>query len=41
VVASKRLSDHPEAARMKGSLRAGQLWSLDPEREWVLRDQAA
>lgn len=35
-VASKRLSDHPEAAKMKGSLTAGQLWSLDRERDWVL-----
>jgi predicted ATPase len=35
-VASKRLSEHPEAARTKGVLRAGQLWSLDPEREWFL-----
>lgn len=35
-VASKRLSQHPEAARTKGSLSAGELWSLDPERKWVL-----
>jgi predicted ATPase len=40
-VASRRLSEHPEAQRMKGSLRAGQLWSLDPEREWVRGDKAA
>jgi hypothetical protein len=32
----KRLSEHPEAAKTKGVLSAGQLWSLDPEREWVL-----
>lgn len=36
-VASKRLSAHPEAERTKGTLKAGQLWSLDPERDWVLR----
>ncbi len=35
-VASKRLSEHPEAARTKGALSAGELWSLDPERKWVL-----
>jgi predicted ATPase len=36
-VASKRLSEHPDAKKMKGSLTAGQLWSLDEERNWVLR----
>ena len=36
-VASKRLSEHPEAEKTRGTLRAGQLWSLDPERDWVLR----
>jgi len=35
-VASKRLSEHPDAKKMKGSLTAGQLWSLDEERTWVL-----
>lgn len=40
-VASKRLSLHPEFKRMQGTLGAGQLWSLDPEREWVLGNQAA
>lgn len=35
-VASKRLSEHPDAEKMKGSLTAGQLWSLDEERSWVL-----
>jgi hypothetical protein len=35
-VASKRLSEHPDAEKMKGSLTAGQLWSLDEERNWVL-----
>lgn len=41
VAVSKRLSDHPRAARSQGSLSAGQLWSLDPERDWVLGDRAA
>ncbi|HEX4417153.1 MAG TPA: AAA family ATPase [Kofleriaceae bacterium] len=36
-VASKRLSEHPEAEKTRGTLSAGQLWSLDPERDWVLR----
>jgi predicted ATPase len=36
-VASKRLSEHPEAERTRGTLKSGQLWSLDPERDWVLR----
>ncbi len=36
-VASKRLSEHPDASAMKGSLTAGQLWSLDEERNWVLQ----
>jgi predicted ATPase len=36
-VACKRLSQHPDAERTKGTLKAGQLWSLDPERDWVLR----
>ena len=36
-VASKRLSEHPDAEKTRGTLRAGQLWSLDPERDWVLR----
>lgn len=35
-VAVKRLSEHPDAERMKGALSAGQLWSLDPEKNWVL-----
>jgi len=30
-VVVKRLSDHPEAEKMKGALSASQLWSLDPE----------
>jgi len=36
-VASRRLSEHPEAENTRGTLKAGQLWSLDPERDWVLR----
>ncbi len=36
-VASKSLSEHPDAAKMKGTLRTGQLWSLDAERDWVLK----
>ena len=36
-VASRRLSEHPEAEKTRGTLKAGQLWSLDPERDWVLR----
>ncbi len=36
-VASRRLSDHPEAEKMGDSLTAGQLWSLDRERDWVLQ----
>jgi predicted ATPase len=36
-VASRRLSEHPEAQRTRGVLKAGQLWSLDPERDWVLQ----
>ena len=36
-VATKQLSAHPEAERTRGTLKSGQLWSLDPERDWVLR----
>jgi predicted ATPase len=35
-VASKRLSEHPDAETARGSITAGQLWSLDEERRWVL-----
>ena len=38
-VAVKRLSEHPEAARMKGALSAGQIWSLDPEKSWVAEEK--
>jgi len=34
-VATKSLSEHPQAAKMKDALSAGQLWSLDPEADWV------
>ena len=37
-VRSKPLAAHPEAERSKGTLTAGQLWSLDPERAWVLKE---
>ena len=40
-VASKRLSSHPEAERMKGSLTTGQLWTLDPEQSWVIDEGKA
>lgn len=36
-VASKRLSEHPEAQKSPGSLRTGELWTLDAERDWVLK----
>jgi predicted ATPase len=35
-VATRPLSQHPEADRMKGSLSAGQIWTLDPEERWVI-----
>lgn len=34
-VAAKPLSDHPDAPRVNGSLKAGELWTLDAERDWV------
>ncbi|MDC0710102.1 ATP-binding protein [Stigmatella sp. ncwal1] len=34
-VACKLLSEHPQAAEVRGSLTSGQLWSLDPESRWV------
>jgi predicted ATPase len=36
--ATKRLSEHPQAAQSAGALTAGQLWSLDPERRWVAEE---
>ncbi|MDI3285575.1 ATP-binding protein [Polyangium sp. 15x6] len=38
-VAHKRLSDHQEAA--SGVLTSGQIWSLDPEEEWVASEEKA
>lgn len=34
-VASKPLSEHPDAPKMNGALKAGELWTLDAERDWV------
>lgn len=34
-VAAKPLSEHPGAPRVNGSLKAGELWTLDAERDWV------
>jgi predicted ATPase len=34
-VAAKPLSEHPDAPRVNGSLKAGELWTLDAERDWV------
>lgn len=34
-VASKPLSEHPDALKVNGSLKAGELWTLDAERDWV------
>jgi predicted ATPase len=39
-IAVKRLSAHPDAERSKGTLSAGQIWSLDPE-EWVAKEKTA
>lgn len=39
-IAAKRLSEHPDAERSKGTLSAGQIWSLDPE-EWVAKEKTA
>lgn len=35
-VASKPLSRHPDAPKMTGALKSGELWTLDGERDWVL-----
>jgi len=35
-VASKPLSAHPDAPKVNGALKSGELWSLDGERAWVL-----
>jgi len=34
-VASKPLSEHPDAQKTNGALKAGELWTLDAERDWV------
>lgn len=34
--AAKRLSEHPDAERLRGTVTAGQLWTLDDEQHWVL-----
>lgn len=34
-VASKPLSEHPDAPEVSGALKAGELWTLDAERDWV------
>jgi predicted ATPase len=34
-VAAKPLSEHPDAPGVNGSLKAGELWTLDAERDWV------
>ncbi len=38
-VATRPLSEHPDAAKMKGALTTGQLWTLDQERTWVIEGQ--
>lgn len=40
-VATRPLSEHPEATRMKGALTTGQIWTLDQERSWVLEGQTS
>jgi predicted ATPase len=39
-VVVRPLSDHPDAQRAKGTLSAGQIWTLDPE-SWVVSPEAA
>jgi hypothetical protein len=34
-VAARPLSEHPDAPKVNGSLKAGELWTLDAERDWV------
>lgn len=36
VVVTKSLAEHPDAASTRGMVSAGQLWSMDPERDWVI-----
>lgn len=39
-VVVRPLSDHPDAQKAKGTLSAGQIWTLDPE-SWVVSQEAA
>jgi predicted ATPase len=39
-IAVRPLSEHPDAERAKGTLSAGEIWSLDPE-DWVLGERAS
>lgn len=39
-IAYRRLSEHPDAERSKGTLSSGQLWTLDPE-SWVTEERSA
>lgn len=39
-VVVRPLSDHPDAQKAKGTLSAGQIWTLDPE-SWVVSPEAA
>ncbi|MRG92727.1 AAA family ATPase [Polyangium spumosum] len=39
-IVTKRLSDHPDAQRVKGMLSSGELWSAESE-AWVLGEDAA
>lgn len=36
VVVTKSLAEHPDAASTRGMVSAGQLWSMDPKRDWVI-----
>jgi ABC-type branched-subunit amino acid transport system ATPase component len=38
-VVCRSLDQHPQASKMSGILTAGQLWSLDPEKRWVLGER--
>ena len=35
-VASKPLTEHPDAVKAKGALKSGELWGVAPDRPWVL-----
>lgn len=37
-VATKALSEHPDAQRTQGALLSGELWSIDTEESWILKD---